>query len=100
MRKVYKNRRNTLVSLLRGCEVSQLLTILEQDAGLHFLLKADTRYSDRELTERLEGLGIRVRALSDYYHDTTPRTGYLVINYSGVKEESMRQALEKICEIM
>ena len=100
MRKVYKNRRNTLVSLLRGCEVSHLLTILEQDAGLHFLLKADTRYSDRELTERLEGLGIRVRALSDYYHDTTPRTGYLVINYSGVKEESMRQALEKICEIM
>ena len=89
-----------MVSLLRGSEASHLLTILEQDAGLHFLLKVDTRYTDRELTERLEHLGVRVRALSDYYHDTPPRTGYLVINYSGVKEEHMRQALEKIYEIM
>ena len=100
MRKVYKNRRNALTSLLRSCEVSDLLTILEQDAGLHFLLKVDTRYTDRELTERLDKVGIRVKALSAYYHDSSQDTRCLVINYSDVKEEQAALALEKLIDVM
>ena len=100
MRKFYKNRRNTVVSLLETCSFSQKLTILEQDAGLHFLLKIDTALSDRELTQRLEKAGVRVKALSDYYHDRRQDQHCLVVNYSGLKEESLRQALEQISDIM
>ena len=100
MRKIYKNRRNTLVSMLRSSFLADKLTILEKDAGLHFLLKVDSRYSDRELVEQLDRSGIRVRTLSDYYHDHPYQTGCLVINYSGVKEESMQQALERIKDIL
>lgn len=100
MRKFYKNRRNAVISLLENCSVSQRLTILEQDAGLHFLLKADTRLSDRELTGRLEKAGIRVKALSEYYHDSDEDRHCLVVNYSGLKEEQLQKALAEFGNIM
>ncbi|MGM9549563.1 MAG: PLP-dependent aminotransferase family protein [Faecousia sp.] len=96
MRKFYKNRRNTVVSLLENCTLSGKLTIQEQDAGLHFLLKVDTALSDQALTGRLEALGIRVRALSSYYHDRAEDLHCLVINYSGLKEERLAAALAAV----
>ena len=100
MRKFYKNRRNAVVSLLKNCAFSHRLTILEQDAGLHFLLKIDTAYTDRELTERLANAGIRIRALSDYYHDQQQDLHCLVVNYSGLKPETLSVALKQLEEIM
>ena len=96
MRKSYKSRRNTVISLLRQCAFSEKLTILEQDAGLHFLLRVDTPLSDGELTARLAQAGIRVRALSEFYQEGTAQQGYLVVNYSGIQEEDLRKALKAI----
>ena len=100
MRKFYRSRRNIVVSLLETCRFSQKLTILEQDAGLHFLLKIDTALSDHDLTARLEQAGIRIQALSEYYHDRTVDTHCLVVNYSGLKEDALRSALEQLEDIM
>ncbi len=100
MRKFYKNRRNNLVSLLENCVFSDRLTILEQDAGLHFLLRVDTPLTDPELTARLELAGVRVKALSEYYHGETQNFHCLVVNYSGLKEETLEQALQNIQKIM
>ena len=94
MRKFYRQRRNTVVSLLETCAFSEKLTILEQDAGLHFLLKVETPLSDGDLTAALEQAGIRIRALSEYYHDFREDRHCLVVNYSGIKEENLEQALE------
>lgn len=96
MRKSYKSRRNTVISLLRHCAFSEKLTILEQDAGLHFLLRVDTPLSDGELTARLAQAGIRAQALSEFYQEGTAQRGYLVVNYSGIQEEDLRKALEAI----
>ena len=96
MLKFYKNRRNAVVSLLEKCSFSDKLTIQEQDAGLHFLLKVDTPLSDHALTEKLATLGIRVRTLSSYYHDQSEDLHCLVINYSGLKEERLSAALAAI----
>ena len=100
MRKVYKNRRNTLTAMLRSCAAANRLTILEQDAGLHFLLKVDTPRTDRELTCWLDGLGIRVNALSAYYHDSREDTRCLVINYSNIRAEELQLALEALANVM
>jgi len=100
MRKFYKARRNTVVSLLEACAFSQKLTILEQDAGLHFLLKIDTTLSDRELTRRLAETGIRVHSLSDYYHGRQVDTHCLVVNYSGLTEDALAKALKEAEGIM
>ncbi len=100
MRKFYKQRRNTVVDLLENCAFSDRLNILEQDAGLHFLLKVSTLLTDRQLTTALEQAGIRIRALSDYYHDSRRDLHCLVVNYSGIKEEDLSRALEALERIL
>ena len=97
MRKFYRARRNRVVELLKTCAYADYLTILEQDAGLHFLLQVDTSLTDEELTSRLHTAGIKVRCLSSYYHDTAYRDSHcLVVNYSSLREEDLREALENL----
>ena len=63
-------------------------------------MKVDTAVTDAELTARLVRAGIRVQALSEFYHDSPEDQKCLVINYSGVREEALEQALEAVNEIM
>ena len=91
MRKSYKALRNRVIGVLQSCPHADKLTILEQDAGLHFLLKVDTPLSDSALTGQLEKAGIRVRALSSYYHGSVPAedSHCLVIDYSGLTDADL-----------
>ena len=100
MRKLYKNRRNLVTACLKRCPFAEKLTILEQDAGLHFLLKVDTALTDGELTACLAQAGIRVQALSEFYHDSAEDQKCLVINYSGIREDDLERAMDAIKGIM
>ncbi|MEF2836380.1 MAG: PLP-dependent aminotransferase family protein [Oscillospiraceae bacterium] len=96
MRKFYRQRRNTVITHLQNCPFADKLTILEQDAGLHFLVKVKTDLTDRQLTAALDQAGIRIQALSDYYHDSQKDRHCLVVNYSGIREENLEKALEAL----
>ena len=101
MRKFYKSRRNRVIGLLKNCAFSGNLTILEQDAGLHFLLKVNTHLSDRELSAHLAAAGLGFPPLSDYYHsETVGDLHMLVVNYAGLREENLELALGKLSEFL
>ena len=102
MRKFYRNRRNLVIDLLQGSPFARRVTILEQDAGLHFLLRVDTDRPDGALTARCAKCGIRVQALSEFYEGTVPEWAAhcLVINYSGVNEENLPLALEALARTL
>ena len=63
-------------------------------------VKEKGHLTDRELTEGLARAGVRVRALSEYYHDGSPDLHCLVVNYSGLKEDRLEKALGVLEEIM
>ena len=97
MRKFYQTRRNKVLRLLEGCAYAPRLTVLEQDAGLHFLLKVDTDLSDPSLCEMLAGCGIKVYPLSHYYHsEGITDTHTLVVCYAGAEEKQLEEALERL----
>ncbi|MBQ6720082.1 MAG: PLP-dependent aminotransferase family protein [Oscillospiraceae bacterium] len=99
MRKFYKSRRNRVVSLLENSPFADKITILEQDAGLHFLVKVDTPLSDGELTARLAASGIRVKALSEYYHLPAGEDRHcFLVNYSVLDEAALEAALHRLPE--
>ena len=99
MRKFYKSRRNRVVSLLENSPFADKITILEQDAGLHFLVKVDTPLSDEELTARLAASGIQVKALSEYYHLPAGEDRHcFLVNYSVLDEAALEAALHRLPE--
>ena len=89
MRKFYKTRRDKVLCAIESSPIAEKLTVLEEDAGLHFLVRVDTPLSDETLTRRCREVGIRIRALSSYYHDTGRDTRCLVVNYSGLEDEKL-----------
>ena len=98
MRKFYRARRNRVVNALNNCPFADNLTIREEEAGLHFLLKVDTTLSDEELVAFCARWGIRIRALSSYYHSAVPAElrHHLVVNYSGIREDTLETLLSQI----
>ena len=95
MRKLYKSIRNRVRTAVEGCAVASQLTILEEHAGLHFLLQVDLPLTDAQLVEKCRELGLRVAPLSSYYRFPEENSHCLVINYSGLTEESLSK-LEQI----
>ena len=99
MRKFYKARRDTLLELVARCP--RRLQVLEEGAGLHFLLRVDTNLTDPELVAACAQKGLKVRCLSQYYRETPPENcrGYLVINYSGLRDEDI-ELLAKVIKTL
>ena len=74
--------------------------IMEQDAGLHFLMQLDTPMSDAELRRRAAEKGVRLALLSDYYADPARAPQHVVVvNYSGIEPETLRQGMERLAEL-
>ena len=101
MRKFYRSRRNRMVSLVRGSDIARRLKLLEQDAGLHFLLNLDTGLTDEALQQQLTARGIPIQTLSHFYH-TPPEesTHTLVVNYAEFGEDTMEELLDALKEIL
>ncbi len=95
MRKFYRARRNRVIAVLEHCPAADRFTILEQDAGLHFLLQVDSPLSGPALVNKFAAQGLKVHLLSSFYQTPTPESDKsLVINYSAVDETVLQKALE------
>lgn len=93
MKKYYRQLRDLLLQTLRQMPFSRRIQILEQDAGLHFILRVEWEGDDLSLKAFFDERGIRVRLLDEYYAaDASPcHTHCLLINYSGITAEQIRQ---------
>lgn len=97
MRKHYRILRDQIIKTIQKCGVSDKITILEEDAGLHFLLKIKTKSSDLELVNQAWSQGIRISCLSEYEHGCTRTdSGTIVINYSGLDFDHASDAVKTL----
>ena len=98
-RKASRSRRNKLIEIVKSHPLGDRLTILEEHAGLHFLLKLQTNLPDEVLTEALKKEGIRFPALGSFYHEKRQDLHILVVSYSGLREETMEKALDVLYQL-
>lgn len=95
MKKYYKARRDSMLSVLERSRLYPYVTVDEKDAGSHFLLHLHTTLSDTELKWLACENGVRLDCLSEYYaEDKAQRTHTIIVNYSGLEEADFERALE------
>ncbi len=96
MRRLYRTVRDRVLEEIRTGPMGGKLTILEEEAGLHFIVRVDTQYSDRQLQERCREAGLEIRCLSDYYHGAVPEEARhcLIVHYAGLTEQELPQLRE------
>lgn len=100
MRNYYRNTRDIILDNIINRKEDKKIDIMEEDAGLHFLLQVDTNYSDKELITRAAMNGINISTLSQYYYDKSKAKEHiLVINYSGVNPNDIEVGIDKLFEI-
>ena len=94
MRNYYHNKRDLILHAIKNSPLASYVTISEEDAGLHFLLKVDTNLSDHEFLVNLEQKGIKLSSLSQYYRTPPKEAEHIfVINYSFVNENAIDKAI-------
>lgn len=101
MRTYYKNLQKRLLETVRNGPYASRVRIAEEEAGLHFLLKVDTSLSDAEIAKKAAEGGYKVLMLSDcYLENKAPDTHTLVINFSGMPENSLDRINDLIKRIL
>ena len=100
MRKEYRTRRDAVLTAFRSSPFAGRVTISEQGAGLHFLLRLGTALDDETLRRKAEGLGVRLAFLSEYA--AVPREEHahtLVVNYGGLEPGRLPETTALLAEV-
>ena len=102
MRNDYRRQRDAIIHAIAAGPFAKNVTILRQEAGLHFLIKVKTNRDDRIICEQAAKQGIRISALADYYTGPVPPEAVhtFVLNYASVDAEKASAALLVLWQIM
>lgn len=101
MRNYYHRQRDALLDAIKKSPLSSRVTITEEDSGLHFLMKIDTALSDTELMEKAREKGLRLTALSRYYHRSDSDVEHIfIINYSYLETEHIPEAIRRLYQCL
>lgn len=100
MKKYYRGQRDRIIGVLEKASFRDRMEILEQDAGLHFLLAVQTARTDSELKALCAKAGIRIRCLSDYAQGTPKDTHCLVLNYTGFDSGKAEETLARLESVL
>lgn len=92
MKNYYKALRGQVIAAIDALPYRDKITIAEEHAGLHFLLKLDTDLPDTALLARAAALGVKIACLSEFSSLHAHRFAHtLVVNYSGVTPAQLAQ---------
>ncbi len=92
MRNFYRTLRDDLLNDLFKGKLKDRIEILEENSGIHFLLKIATDESDEALKRKALAEGVQLSFVSDYcsydFKNTKDKYEHLaIINYSGLSKE-------------
>lgn len=100
MKTYYRSKRDFIAGYLLQALKGQI-TILEADAGLHFLLKLNTEKSDTEILQTAHKNNIDIRFISQYYQQQCSNNSHtILINYAGLPDKNLQQALDLLIKII
>ena len=102
LRNYYQQKRDRILEAFLQGVLKTKIQILEEDAGVHFLMKVDTNLSEEEFLDKMKSKGIKLAALSSYYHSSEKKKKYeniYVMNYSFVDCEKMEYVAKMITQV-
>lgn len=99
MRNRYRLLREEFVKGLNESDLADNVTICEEDAGLHFLLKLDVDKSEGELKKSAREQGLKLTFISDYYDTEACLPAYektAIISYAVLGVEGSQAVVDKL----
>ena len=99
MRNYYRIQRDKVLECIKNETNYNKVEILEENSGLHFLMKVHTDLSDEELILKAKENGVAISCLSQYsYLEENAKEHTIIINYSGIKIDIIPEAVSRLFE--
>ncbi len=99
LRNYYQGKRDRIMEVFCRKPLGDRISITEEDAGVHFLMKIDSSKEENELVDHALSRGIKLVPISKYYfgqenhyHNT------YVMNYSSIKMDRLEEIAQKLYE--
>lgn len=100
IRKYYLQQGTALLNMIKQNRDLPLVYARGGSSGTHLLVKVDTSLSDVEIKWAAREQGINISCLSEFCQSIRPEYEHvLVINYSDLDEDSMREAVRRLGSI-
>ena len=93
----YRTQRLEIISAILRSPLSSVSEIKERNAGTHFLLRIDTRLSEKQIRARAEAEKLRLSFFSDYGYTEQARGCTLVINYAAIEPARISNVISRLC---
>ncbi len=101
MKTLYRTKRDAVIDAIEKSAFASKVTIREENAGLHFLMKLETKKTDEEILRLALEEGIRLSFLSEYTHAPKAEDAHtLVMNYSGIDIKKLPEGMKKLERIL
>ena len=101
MRLYYIRQRKRLISCIENSSLKDKCEIIENESGLHFLLRLRTDITDEVLKEKMKESGIKIQSLTEFYlSDEGAKEHYFIINYSNIDPDNFSQISDIICGLI
>ena len=101
MRLHYGRKRTRIIEAIKKYFYENECQIIENDSGLHFILKFNTPLTDEQFKEILSSKGILISSISDFEMNDKPQSSHeFILNYSSIDMEKLNTSLKKLREAL
>ncbi|MCC8082456.1 MAG: PLP-dependent aminotransferase family protein [Lachnospiraceae bacterium] len=100
IKKYYRTEGERLLRLIKQSRVLPVVSATGTENGTHLLIKLDTSLTDIEIKWAARNQGINISCLSEFCGEIRPEYQHiLVINYSDLDENTLREAVRRLSNI-
>lgn len=97
LRGYYQNKRNIVLKAIYNSRLNKYVSIYEEEAGAHFLMKITTKLSEKYIIKAAGDKGVILNPISRYYHGySKEHENTYIINYSSINNENIDKVLDII----
>lgn len=99
MRNAYRQHRLKMLHIFEESGLSEVASVEEDSAGLHFILHVKRNLDDGRFVRELGEEGIRLMPVSLYCYRSAEKYRHrFIIHYSDISEETLRETFQKMRE--
>ena len=101
LRNFYQNKRDRILEVFCRKPLGERITIMEEDAGLHFLMKIKSDRSQEEIVSAALQEGIKLVPMSGYYIGEEKHYDHIyVMNYSSIRIDQIEDIAWSLSKIL
>ncbi|MBE6049284.1 MAG: PLP-dependent aminotransferase family protein [Clostridium sp.] len=101
LRKYYQNKRDAILKCFKKDPIEKYISIMEEEAGVHFLMHIKTKKEEKEFVCAAKGKGIKLMPLSRYYYGSENKySNIYVINYTSIDVENLNEIVEALYNVV